>query len=171
MRGRPPASALAGTRLACGWMSSGLDLTQEEGRRNSRGDLVWWVHEGWIPASSHLSILIPGPPPPTGLSTEGDQSEDPGRPVTFSQVSVPVGALERVPALHACCLPSVKRSALPIGSRRHSLCSRASGWAVGKADRLWLSLRTWRGALRASGQRQGAPMVWQKGLWPQSEQL
>ena len=124
-----------------------------------------YPHPPIFPSSSQ------DPRPPTGLSTEGDQSEDPGRPVTFSQVSVPVGASERVPALHACCLPSVKRSALPIGSRRHCLCSRASGWVVGKADRLWLSLRTWRGAFRASGQRQGAPMVWQKGLWPQSEQL
>ena len=37
VRGHLPAPPLAGTGLACGCMSSGLDLTQEEGRRNSRG--------------------------------------------------------------------------------------------------------------------------------------
>lgn len=35
------AFSLAGTGLACGWMSSGLDLTQEEGREIQGGDLMW----------------------------------------------------------------------------------------------------------------------------------
>lgn len=163
------------TRLRSGWHGAGVRMDELRFGPDSGGRKEKF--KGVISCGRYMRrgvgtrVLLPEPPPPMGLSTGGGQTEDTGCPVTFSQLSVPTGASERLPALHARCLLFVKQSALPVAGRRHCLCSRASGWAVGKADWLWLSLRTCRGGLRASGQRQGASMVWQKGLWPRSNQL
>lgn len=170
------------TRLRSGWHGAGVRMDElrfgpDSGGRKEKfkGVISCGRYTRRGVGTRILTSFSPHPRTPAshgalhgGWSDRG-QTEDTGCPVTFSQLSVPMGASERL--LHACCLLSVKRSALPVGSRRHSLCSRASGWAVGKVDRLWLSLRTCGGGLRASGQRQGASMVWQKGLWPRSEHL